>query len=105
MGDGERESERIHPKMPKYKGYHEVWALKIAAIHRTHEGDPTTETDGGATIVLVEEEYGPLHVDAEYMRRQNPQVGGYMVLAEDGDQSYWPAEVFEGVYTRVDERP
>ena len=48
-----------------------------------------------------EEGYAPFKVDFEYMRKHNPQVGGYYVLYKDGYTSFSPAEAFETGYERI----
>ena len=93
-------SEGVSREMPKYVCHKEVWALKIAAIVRDDEGDPNAETDGSATITPADSGYLPFKVDAAYMRKHDPQIGGYYVVYKDGYQSFSPAQAFEEGYTR-----
>jgi hypothetical protein len=86
--------------MPKYKCHKEVWALKITAIKRDGEGE-NRETDGSAMITPAEEGYAPFRVEYDYLRKHNPQVGGYFVVYKDGYKSYSPAQAFEEGYTRL----
>ena len=88
-------------EMPRYKSHKEVWALKIANIERHNERDPNAETDGSALLTPCEEGYAPIRVDQAYMRKHQPQVGGYYVVYKDGYKSFSPAEAFEDGYTRV----
>lgn len=87
-------------EMPRYKCHKEVWALKIAAIVRDGEGDDR-ETDGSAMITPENGRYAAFKVDADYMRKHKPQVGGYYVVYADGYKSFSPAEAFEDGYTLV----
>ena len=80
-------------EMPKYKCYKEVWALKIAEIF--------LDTDGSAMITSVEAGYAPFGVDSEYVRKHDPQVGGYFVRYEDGYKSFSHKEAFEGCYSEI----
>jgi len=88
-------------EMPRYKCHKQVWALKIADIKRHNADNPTAETDGSAIITPADDGYAPFRVDREYIRKHNPQVGGYYVVYSDGYKSYSPAKAFEEGYTRV----
>jgi len=55
----------------------------------------------GAEIVPADEGFAPFPVDAKYMRKHKPQVGGYFVVYKDGYKSYSPAQAFEEGYTRL----
>lgn len=46
-----------------------------------------------------------LHIDQSVIRRNEPEVGDYFVLYEDGYRSWSPAAAFEGGYTQVLETP
>src|ERR1700722_5779553 len=92
--------------MPLYRCHKDVWALKIAEIHR-EEFPPTTAehqmggaiVTPGAIIVPAEAGYAAFRVDGEYLRKHNPQVGGYFVVYKDGYQSFSPAAAFEEGYS------
>lgn len=90
----------VQREMPRYKCHKEVWALKIADIKRDGEGEDR-ETDGSAMITPLEPGYAPFRVDHEYMRKHNPQVGGYYVVYQDGYTSFSPSDAFEDGYTRM----
>jgi hypothetical protein len=87
--------------LPKYKCHKEVWALKIDRIE--HDRDmriPTEETDGSAT--LFDDKLLAMHrVTNDFVRKHNPQVGGYLVIYEDGYKSFSPAKAFEEGYSRI----
>lgn len=86
--------------MPRYKCHKEVWALKIAAIKRDGEGE-NRETDGSAMITPADEGFAPFRVEYDYLRKHNPEAGGYYVVYADGYKSYSPAQAFEEGYTRL----
>lgn len=90
-------------QMPRYKSHKEVWALKIAAIDldSTKAAGEGRETDGSAMITPFDEGFTPFRVDREYVRKHNPQVGGYYVEYKDGYKSWSPADVFEDGYTLI----
>lgn len=83
--------------MPKYKCHKEVWALKIKAIVKDGEG----EMDGSVMITLEEQGYAPFEVDAVYMQKHKPEVGGYYVLYKGGYKSFSPAAEFEEGYSKM----
>jgi len=55
----------------------------------------------GAFITPVEEGFATFPVTYEYMRKHNPQVGGYFVVYADGYKSWSPTQAFEEGYTRI----
>jgi len=81
-------------EMPKYKCYKEVWALKIRSIHPINP-------DGSATMTPEEKGFAPITLDAAYMEKHKPQVGGYYVVYKDGYKSFSPAEAFEEGYKLI----
>ena len=88
--------------MPKYQCHKQVWALKIKAIARKPNPDPTGRSAAssyGATITPSEDGYGAFDVSPEYMDKHQPEVGGYYVVYEDGYKSYSPAAAFESGYS------
>jgi hypothetical protein len=55
-----------------------------------------------AAIITPEDSgYAPFPVDAAYVRKHKPEVGGYYVVYKDGYKSFSPAEAFEEGYSRV----
>ena len=90
-------------EMPRYKCHKEVWALKIAGIEFDHDKAKAEnrETDGSATITPAEDRYAPFKVDANYVRKHKPEVGGYYVVYADGYKSFSPAKAFEDGYSAV----
>lgn len=87
-------------EMPKYKCHKEVWAVKIHSIERDADKAKLEdrETDGSAVIVPAED-YAPFRVDHEYIRKHNPQEGGYYVVYKGGYKSFSPADAFEDGYS------
>lgn len=90
-------------ELPRYQSHKKVWALKIQAIQFDYDVAQSTnrETDGSAIITPADEGYGPFKVDYTYVRKHNPQVGGYYVQYADGYTSFSPAEAFESGYTAI----
>ena len=97
-------------EMPRYKCHKEVWALKIAEIEFFNSDGASMGASpeplhgmqlGLAIITPVEENYAPFKVDAEYVRKHKPKVGGYYVVYADGYKSWSPAQAFEEGYTRI----
>ena len=68
-----------------------------------HQYDHGPGGDGreGLLIHPTEEGYIPFMVDAEYVRKHNPQIGGYYVVYEDGYKSFSPAKAFEEGYSPI----
>ena len=87
-------------QMPRYQCHKQVWALKIKSIRPDAWGEER-EGDGSAMIAPAEQGYAPFKVDANYMHKHMPQVGGYYVVYDDGYKSFSPADAFESGYTRV----
>lgn len=113
--------------MPRYQCHKKVWALKIAAIERenlpefsgaickgsfalgsacgTCERCRWEQNAGvvalGATIIPADEGYAPFTVDAKFLYKHKPEVGGYFVQYDDGYKSFSPAKAFEEGYTRI----
>ena len=88
-------------EMPRYKCHKEVWALKIKTISRDRDKamEEQRETDGSAILTPEDDRYAPFKVDANYMHKHKPEVGGYYVVYEDGYKSFSPAGAFESGYT------
>ena len=81
--------------MPLYRCHKEVWALKLGGV------GPTDYDDGSAFLYPELPSFAPFKVDAEYVMKHQPYVGGYYVVYKDGYKSFSPAEAFEEGYTRV----
>ena len=111
-------------EMPRYVCHKEVHAFKIAEIRPNVIPRPTIAElekaldmeepveicpngdvigSAGALLIPVETRYGPAHVDVAYMRKHQPQVGGYYVIYQDGYRSFSPAKPFEDGYRLIDE--
>jgi hypothetical protein len=98
------EQGQCSTEMPRYQCHKKVWALKIASILLDSDVaklEENRETDGSATITPEDAGYAPFKVDAAYVRKHSPAVGGYYVVYDDGYESFSPAEAFESGYTRI----
>lgn len=84
-------------EMPRYRSHKVVHALKITKV--VDPTPPGSESDG-SRLLEVELPYKPVRVDHDYVRKHNPQAGGYYVVYKDGYESWSPAEAFESGYTR-----
>lgn len=76
----------------KYKCHKVVEAFKIEHIEVDDDGFILSSLSTGDSVL----------VGSEYIRKHNPQVGGYFVVYEDGYQSWSPAKAFEDGYTRLE---
>ena len=93
-------------KLPAYKSHKIVHAAKIASIGKS---------TGGMTRPLVEFTYMDLElpngnkvshrVSNDYIAKHDPQVGGYLVIYEDGYESWSPGPQFEAGYDICEPTP
>lgn len=93
----------VGAQMPKYRCHKEVWALHIESVRLDTEeaSKEGRETDGSAMLTPSEYPFAPFKVSADYVRKHNPQAGGYYVQYADGYQSFSPAKAFQDGYTRI----
>jgi len=82
-------------EMPKYRSHKVVHALKIKEM-----GEPLPS--GDCMFLPEDKGFDWIFLPAAYMRKHDPEVGGYYVVYEDGYTSWSPAEAFEAGYTRID---
>ncbi len=81
-------------ELPQYQCHKIVGALKIAALSLMPDGD---------TLVQWEkEQYPSCNLGKEFVEKHKPEVGGYLVVYEDGYRSYSPAKAFESGYLPID---
>ena len=99
LDEVEQSQDAASMEMPRYKCHKEVWALKIFTI--TDPTVPGNESDGSRLLYFADAAYAPIRVEREYVRKHNPQAGGYYVVYKDGYRSFSPAEAFEEGYTRL----
>jgi hypothetical protein len=89
---------------PAYQCHKRVRAMKISRIEPKDNPDVTGNSAAesyGAFIFPVEKQCGTLSVDDSFMTKHHPQVGGYIVVYDDGYMSYSPAKAFEEGYTEI----
>ena len=91
-------TEGSQAEMPKYKSHKIVHALKIKSIANAEGGE---QDPGGVMITPVLERYAPFYVDGSYVKKHNPQPGGYYVVYKGGYKSWSPKEAFENGYTLI----
>lgn len=84
----------IAPELPKYQCHKVVRAGKIINM--------ATGGDGTMTLVFEGIE-GTITVEPAWIKKNQPQIGGYFVVYGDGYTSYSPSHAFEGGYTRFHE--
>lgn len=78
-------------ELPLYKCHKKVKAFKIDEI--------TFDSDSENRAML--KGYCLVKVDHNYLKKHNPQVGGYYVRYADGYESFSPAEAFESGYSLI----
>lgn len=92
-------SENVAVEMPQYQCHKKVWALKIKEIVAQDTGDD--EWDGSYVASWEDDGYGPMRLSAAFCEKHSPVAGGYIVVYEDGYQSFSPAQAFESGYSRI----
>lgn len=81
-------------EMPKYRSHKVVQAVKIAEV--------MCDTDRAHGAIIPEDlSLTPIAVTGEYLKKHNPEPGGYFVVYPDGYRSFSPAEAFESGYSRI----
>ncbi len=83
-------------QMPRYRCDKTVYALQIKA----------NEAHGDHVLLRFEDErYAPKKVSWEWFQKRVPRdaspAGGYLVVYQDGYESWSPKEAFEAGYTRL----
>jgi hypothetical protein len=77
-----------------------VYAMKISEV-RNPEIPKDQESDGSKILVFENNRYAQMRVGFDYVKKHNPQAGGYWVQYEDGYESFSPAAAFESGYTLI----
>jgi hypothetical protein len=89
--------------LPAWKCHKIVHAAKIVSIEYVAPRDDSAFAEH--TLYLdfgIEGDITPVIVDPEWFAKHSPDEGGYLVVYEDGYQSYSPAEPFEAGYTLLE---
>lgn len=78
------------PQLKLFKCHKVVRAGKISAL--------VVDGDNGLLLIDVDGIKQPFAVPLDFMQRHAPEIGGYLVVYEDGYLSFSPADVFEAGY-------
>lgn len=90
----------VEMELPRYQCHKIVHALKIKAVFEPAR-HVNEESDGSMMIQPEDARYANFRVDHQYVRKHNPQAGGYYVVYDDGYKSFSPAKAFEDGYTLI----
>ena len=86
-------------EMPRYKGHHAVWALKIKEVRQSPK---SVVFEGGSWELVPElEAYAPITVGHNFILGQQPKAGDYYVCYTGGHICCLPSSAFEQAYTPV----
>jgi hypothetical protein len=86
-------------ELPRYKCHKEVRALKIKEIHPGNICERAAEP--GCSLVFEDERYAPRFMPETWVGSRTAKEGGYLVVYQDGYESYSPAKAFEEGYTLI----
>ena len=78
--------------LPKYECTKTVHAMKIKSV------EVVTDPEEGAMLIPDDDSCIQVYVDGEYVKKHNPQPGGYFVVYKDGYKSFSPAPAFKAGY-------
>lgn len=89
--------------LPAWKCHKIVHAAKIVSIEYVAPRDDSVFVKHALYLDFgIEWGVTPVIVDSEWFDKHSPDEGGYLVVYEDGYQSYSPAEPFESGYTLLE---
>jgi len=89
--------------LPAWKCHKIVHAAKIVSIEYVAPRDDSAFAKHALYLDFgIEWGVTPVIVDPEWFAKHYPDEGGYLVVYEDGYQSYCPAETFESCYTLLE---
>lgn len=88
-------------KIPTYKCIKNVKAFKIKSMQKINDND--NDKDNKFILALKGDEQCVVYVKEDYVKKHNPQIGGYYVLYKDDYESWSPAEAFEEGYVKTEE--
>lgn len=75
-------------EMPRYQSHKKVWALQIKAVD-------------GHKLSFENANYADVEKPSELFARYKPVAGDYLVVYDDGYESFSPREPFEAGYTAL----
>lgn len=76
--------------MPQYQSHKKVWALEIETADRLT-----------CKLSFADEGYAPIEAGAAMWSRYQPVPGDFLVVYEDGYQSFSPRKAFLDGYTKL----
>lgn len=80
--------------LPRWKCHKIVRAVQIESITKSDDKYAIKPVIDGRNKHM-----GLIIVDSEFIKKHNPQVGGYFVVYDDNYQSFSPKEAFEAGYS------
>lgn len=81
-------------EMPRYRCHKEVHAVRITNLSEMQGWLEVQDAEKGGAKTQI-------RVGADWMVKHTPEIGGYLVVYEDGYRSYSPRKAFEEGYTRI----
>jgi hypothetical protein len=94
--------DTVELKLPKWKSHKIVQADKVVGVEKRPVGEQAIKDD--TFLLWLLEGGGAAFISHELRRRGGKDpIGGYLVIYEDGYQSWSPAEAFEEGYTRLED--
>lgn len=84
-------------QLPRYRCHKCVSAAKITYL--------LTHTDGMLDLTVIDDNgnESKIRMSADWNHKHAPDLGGYLVMYDDGYNSYSPASTFEAGYTLLTE--
>lgn len=84
-------TQQLSTDYPHWKSHKIVQAFQIAQINHA--------PDGGAALSPADTKLASVQVNADWVKKHNPQVGGFYVIYGDGYASYSPEQAFIDGYS------
>lgn len=85
-------TQGLSTNYPRWKSHKVVQAFQIAQINHAPDG---------AALSPADTQLASVQVNADWVKKHNPQVGGFYVIYGDFYTSYSPAEAFLDGYSLI----